>query len=326
MAVSVLFSLFCDKIRFYLHRKATMKTLTISQFNQAKDFIEQSARPLDQSLFKYYFEQQSSEKVLENLSFFQNSDGGFGHALEPDFRLSMSSPLATSVAFQYLNAINANSKHPLIIGAIKYLENTFLEKFQGWKQVPPEVNKVPRAIWWNYDDEKANEYLQNHWANPSAEILSYLIKYSDPDRYDSLLKHAVKMLKKQNGKLESHDFLCFLRLAQQVPSAKEALIEELKKSLNYSIATSPDQWSGYGLRPYWVVNSPDSLFYCELEDIVSLNLDYEIENQQSDGSWIPFWSWMQYEKDWPEARQDWSGYLTVKLLKTLNNFNRIEGH
>ena len=33
---------------------------------------------------------------------FQNDDGGFGRALEPDFRLPASSAIATAVGFQYL--------------------------------------------------------------------------------------------------------------------------------------------------------------------------------------------------------------------------------
>ncbi len=51
---------------------------------KAKEFIYRNARPIELALWNYYMEQGSIDDVLHNLSFYQNEDGGFGHALEPD--------------------------------------------------------------------------------------------------------------------------------------------------------------------------------------------------------------------------------------------------
>ena len=72
-----------------------MAMLTRGGFEKARAFIRSQARPIDQGLFAFHFESGSSLEVLRDLEKFQNADGGFGHGLEPDIRLSKSSPMAT---------------------------------------------------------------------------------------------------------------------------------------------------------------------------------------------------------------------------------------
>ncbi len=73
--------------------------LSKEAFARAIEFIHKEARLLDRSLFDYLFEGGPRESIRDELSKFQNSDGGFGNALEPDFRQKASSPMATSVGF-----------------------------------------------------------------------------------------------------------------------------------------------------------------------------------------------------------------------------------
>lgn len=82
-----------------------MKLLSKEQQHNAKHFILQSARPLEQALYRYHFESGTKEDVLKQFETFQNSDGGFGHALEPDLRAPESSALATSVALNILREL-----------------------------------------------------------------------------------------------------------------------------------------------------------------------------------------------------------------------------
>ena len=51
---------------------------------QAGNFIYRNARPLDLARWQYLFEDGGRENVLNILASYQNEDGGFGHALEPD--------------------------------------------------------------------------------------------------------------------------------------------------------------------------------------------------------------------------------------------------
>ena len=57
------------------------------------NFIWENARLLERAIFEYRFCGGSGERILEILRTYQNQDGGFGHALEPDLRAPDSQPL-----------------------------------------------------------------------------------------------------------------------------------------------------------------------------------------------------------------------------------------
>ena len=62
-------------------------------FGKAAAFIWENGRLLERRLFEYYFLGGSKDGVLRALKAYQNEDGGFGHALEPDLRTPESQPL-----------------------------------------------------------------------------------------------------------------------------------------------------------------------------------------------------------------------------------------
>lgn len=53
-------------------------------FEKTRMFVYRNSRPLDIARWQYHFEDGSKEAVLTALAPYQNEDGGFGHALEPD--------------------------------------------------------------------------------------------------------------------------------------------------------------------------------------------------------------------------------------------------
>lgn len=82
-----------------------MKQLRHESFDQARHFIKTQARPLDRALFEHRFEGAPAETVLSQLALFQNADGGFGRALEPDLRTPSSSALATGIGLRLLKEL-----------------------------------------------------------------------------------------------------------------------------------------------------------------------------------------------------------------------------
>src|SRR3712207_6265951 len=114
---------------------------------QAHEFLFTRARPLEQALYAYHFEQSAPEDVYGRLASFQNADGGFGHGLEPDHRVDASTPLATPVALQILRALKAPAGHPLVRGAMRYLLESYDHERQRWPIVPPETATAPHAPW-----------------------------------------------------------------------------------------------------------------------------------------------------------------------------------
>ena len=71
-------------------------------FQKAKEFIYRNARPVEFALWRFYMENGSLENVLTCLSYFQNEDGGFGHAIEPDSFNPFSAPIETCTAIKTL--------------------------------------------------------------------------------------------------------------------------------------------------------------------------------------------------------------------------------
>ena len=124
--------------------------------------------------------------------------------------------------------------------------------------------------------------------------------------------------------LEGHDYLPFIELADAVPEPLcHSLWEGLKHQARAAIVTEPAQWTGYGIRPLWAVPEPSSPLMAVLRESVNAQLDFEIDRQQPDGAWHPFWSWGQFDVEWEVAKVEWQGQLTVKLLRSLKAFGRI---
>ena len=70
------------------------------ELEQARQFILGNARLLDRKRFAFRFEGGSAKDVVAALRPYQNVDGGFGHALEPDLRCAASQPVPTELALE----------------------------------------------------------------------------------------------------------------------------------------------------------------------------------------------------------------------------------
>ena len=78
----------------------------MNTYQIARTFIYRNARPLDIARWQYHFDGGSKEAVLTALAAYQNEDGGFGHALEPDCWNPNSAPIQTWTATEVLREID----------------------------------------------------------------------------------------------------------------------------------------------------------------------------------------------------------------------------
>mgnify|MGYP000860130092 CR=1 FL=1 len=91
-------------------------------YQKTQKWIYRHARPLDIARWQYHFENGSKDNVIKVLSFYQNIDGGFGHALEPDSWNPNSAPIQTWVATEILREIEVTDQSCTVIqGILKYL-------------------------------------------------------------------------------------------------------------------------------------------------------------------------------------------------------------
>ena len=185
-------------------------------YNKAKEFIYKNARPLDFARWLYLFENGSRENVLKVLSMYQNKDGGFGDALEPDCWNPISSPVQTWVATRIIREVGLkDKKHPIILSILNFLEKT--EAFSGhiWQNSIPSNDDYPHAPWWDYSVTHEVNY------NPTASIIGFILLYGEKE---SRIYHiAQKLLQesyawfKVNCPLESmHTAACFVVLFEDL--------------------------------------------------------------------------------------------------------------
>ena len=298
-------------------------------FDRARSFIKANARPLETVRFAFHFDGTPADDVVKQLKKFQNSDGGFGNAIEPDLRAPESSALGTSIAFQIMREIGKSNRTAIASAGIRYLLGSVDDTKSTWRIIPKSAESSPHAPWWTQTgrDEKFGYFS----LNPTAELLGYLLENRDdvPSSLLSALSQRILSYLDVLDGIEMHDFLCCKRLAETDgldASFKEKLEEILDRLLSKTVSQDPSQWEEYGLMPIQVADRPESAFFEVLRDTVSENLDYEISVQQEDGSWTPTWSWGDKHPDvWEKAKLEWAGVLTVDRLITMKRYGRIEG-
>jgi len=307
-----------------------MAQLSQAKFDRARAFLMTNGRLLERALFAHHFESGKVEGVLTALAAYQNEDGGFGNALEPDIRLPASSPLVTTVALQILRDIGATSDTLMVQQAIAYLLNSYNPDGEAWLSVPPEVNDYPHAFWWTWPTIAGRHPELPFYANPHAEIVAHFWHFMDlvpRQLLDELTAVSITYLNQLTDDIDRHSFSCYLYWlkSDNVPEeAKTAVFQKLAQATPHTIATDPEAWLGYDLQPIEVADSPTAPFAAELHNSIAANLDHLLSEQGMDGAWSPVWDWSALDADaWELAQQEWQSALTLRALKVLKKNGRL---
>lgn len=304
-----------------------MRKLSKPTLEAAIQWLLNSGRELEQSLVKRSFLDGKVQEVINALAKYQNEDGGFGHGLEADIQMPVSSPISTTVAMQHLIQIDhLPEADEMITKAIRYFENTYDDKRNGWYAVPETVNQYPHAFWWTVHEDGMT-WIDNHWGNPSAEIIGYLIHYSSKLEIldvEKLVDHAIKHLISLDEFQSEHEIYCYLRFFRLLPNhLTEEIHSQLIKAIQSLVQTDETKWEEYVPSPLKFIPSPEAqTFGIPIKDI-NKNLDYIIGKLESEGKLVPNWSWNEYLDDWEKAKQQWTGVLTLEALEILKRFGRI---
>ena len=286
-------------------------------FNNARSFIYRNARPLDIARWQYHFEGGSKDAVLTALAAYQNEDGGFGHALEPDTWNPNSAPIQTWTATEILREIDfADNTHPIIKGILRYLESG--QDFEGhfWYNTIRSNNDYPHAPWWHTESDSTchNDY------NPTACLAGFIIRFAEKGSAPYQLgcritKEAFDTY--MSGALlgDMHTAGCYIRLMQYCEDEGvneifdiAALKAKLREQVKHSITKNTAEWeTGYICKPSQFFNSCDSIFYADNKEIAEYECEYIIKTQLDDGSWSIPWGWADYPEEWAVAKNWWKG-------------------
>ncbi len=193
----------------------------MSTMEKACSFLYRNARPVELARWQYHFEGGSRENVLHALSFYQNGDGGFGHALEADSFNPNSSPITTLHAIYILREIGwRDGTHPMVQGILRYLDSgaDFDAQQNQWLNTVPTNNDHPHAIWWGYDGKDHFQY------NPTAGLAGFILQYAAPDtelyrKGVQIAQEAVAWFMDGEPCGDEHVISCFVLLYQALQAA-----------------------------------------------------------------------------------------------------------
>ena len=289
--------------------------------NKAIQYILENARPLDLAVYKYFFEQESNQAVIDELSTFQNADGGFGHALEPDFFNPNSSPIATNDAIITLSRVNALDKNTDIVkGIVRYLEShdSFNEDKKRWLFAIDSNKDYPHAIWWEKKGDGISKF------NPSVSLAAFMVCYGNrTSLYEEIIKEAVTYL--ENGEeISGDDVNCYL-LAYELLTANSindivdlnVFKDLLSKAIENCICKDIEK---YGVE---YVPMPSTIFTGKYMEFITPEIKALIaaekailgKLQMEDGGFDITWKWYtQYPEEYEQARAWWRPRITIEKL------------
>ena len=305
-----------------------MKKLTPQQFDHIESWILRHARPLEAARYSILFGDGRQEDFLALLSRYQNSDGGFGHALEPDNWDPHSSPYTTLKAVLLMLEIGfADFTHPLYQGAISYLRDY---PGEGWPFSTPTANDHPHAPWWTYSEETNG--VEN--LGLSAQIAAFALMACHKDdplyrRAQAAAQHTLDALMHDGAGGEMGVGGCAMLMPYwmkaELPYAEIAA--KMMEISNAAIVRDPARWNTHVPRPSAAISSPESPMYAGNEEAVHAELDWLVDTLPDDDLWPIDWSWFDNNARYPAAfaisEMWWKAWCAIEKLSFLRSFDRL---
>lgn len=309
-----------------------MRIVSSKVMSEVRNWIYRYARAIDVSRWQYHFEYGCPEAVSDALAKYQNSDGGFGNALEADCWNPESSPIQTFTATEILREIGFEDPERMIIsGILRYLDSGKDFTGQQWRRTILSNNQYPHAPWWQADEESQNRPCDN----PTAALAGFGLCFSDPrsQLYALCARIAEEAANRfLNGELleEMHTVQCFVRLWEYCEISgihdvidMKAFREKMREQVNYSITQDTGLWEDrYICRPSLFFTSPRSIFYQDNKPIADYESEFILRTRMEGGVWDLTWKWDEFPEEWALARNWWKGDLAVKNMLYLKRFLR----
>ena len=276
-------------------------------FERAEEFIWQNARLLERRLFDFHFRSGSSQAVLSALGAYQNEDGGFGNALEPDIRCPESQPVPTQHALEILDVAGFDAT--MVKRICDFLLSITTED-GGVPFVLPSVRNYPHAPWWNTENNPPASL------NPTAMICGLLHKHEV--RHAWLERATAYCWEKIPGisPNEQHEMGCVLTFLRYAP--QRALVEKEMKRLSEQLLASglvaKVGTTGYVRKVLdWAPFPDDPLRAHFSEQEIRANLEEVAARQHADGGWGITWIPIS-----AGCEMEWRGWVTVGALRMLH--------
>lgn len=296
-------------------------------------WIHRNARGLELAKWRFYFEGGDAESVIDELQYYQNTDGGFGHALEADCWNPASAPSQVFYAIHILHELAyQDTTHPVIQNMLRYLESgkDMVDGF--WVSILPSNNQYPHAPWWTKTDRKTFDVYM-----PNADICWFILKFAQKDSplYDravSMVQRMLNLFLSQNEvephSLESMMFL--LRELQKTDSScgqlEDAATAHGIQLMRGLIEVNPDTWTAYCIPPSFFIHDRLHPLYPEYRELLKLEVQRLMETRDADGCWDINWVWQEYESAYRLSANWWKSSVTMQKLMLYETFAEETGN
>jgi hypothetical protein len=272
----------------------------------AEVFIWSAARLADRHRYAMLFLGGSADPVLAALSGYRNSDGGFGHALEPDLRCPGSQPAATLYALEMLNEAGRLDTE-LAIGAREWIASIAAAD-GGIPNALPGFEPYPHSPWWS--------------AAPGSFLTFALaaVLHAGGTSGDEWLVRATEWCWRELD-VAARPSGYWLKYAcaflDAVPDADRAhqAIASLRSRVDPAALAPAGATEGEALRPLDLSPVPGGRSRSLVSDVaVEAHLDAVEAEQREDGGWM--FDWLAWS---PEQTTAWRGIVTIRALTWLRD-------
>ena len=311
-----------------------MKKLSKQQLIHIENRILRHARPLEAARYAILFRNGRVDDFLALLAAYQNEDGGFGHALEPDNWDPHSTPYTTLKAVQLMMGVGfTDYSHALYQGALHYLRSA--EGFSlrpDWPFAVPTSSSYPHAPWWTYSEERnTTENL-----GLSSQIAAFALSVCQPEDplYQKSCAIALRALDAlMNGKIRGEMGVsgcamlmpCWAQI--NAPYSMADITQKMRDTSNAAIVRDPARWNSHVPRPSAAIFSPEAPMYPGNEDAIQLELDWLIDTLPPNDLWPIDWSWFdnnaKYPAEFAISEMWWKAWCAIDKLLLLRNFDRL---
>jgi hypothetical protein len=292
----------------------------------AETFIWRTARLLERHRYAYHFRGSDPAPVLAALLAYRNPDGGFGSALEPDFRGPDSQPALAFVALQVLDEIG-QCRGELARPVCDYLTSVTAPD-GGVPPVLPSARSYPMAPFFEVGEAAAPGGLL-----PTAGIAGLLhknrVEHPWLDAATDFCWQAIAALADTHP-YEAEYALTFLdHVPDRARATREAdrlgrLVRERKMVVldpdrPEEAQVSPGYAPGEVHTPLDYASRPESLARGWFSDAeIARHLDALAATQADDGGWHINW------REWnPATTLESRGLLTLEILLRLRAYGRL---
>ncbi|WP_298419551.1 hypothetical protein [uncultured Kordia sp.] len=295
--------------------------LSKDKYLKARDFIITNARMIERRLFDFHFNNGTMVGVFHAVYAYRNTDGGFGHGMEPDTASPESQPLFSIMALETLDEVGYLTKELILSDFMPYFESITTEKGGiPWMFRPKN----------NYPCEEHFKTVKE-WAavSTTAPLLGILEKYHIDipwmEKAEQFVWDEIQRIQ------EKHVFchLCtprrlqFLQYTKNTAKAEKAINDLKNWILAIGVLCKDTQDEGWGLygKPHSLnyATTPEHIFTSLFsKETIEADITTLISKQKEDGRWDTWYGLSEGMK------LEWAGIQTLWTLKVLKNYDCIE--